>query len=465
MLALNLVIYRFSDLLSRPLEFNQAAPVGFLPLVKGAISLFGANEMALRLVPLAFGLATLVVASRLARHLFATSLGRLAFVAFFALSPTLIYYANELKQYGADVFWGLTLALVYRRHTQTRSARTDFPILLVTGILALFSSFTAVFIIAALGMVEVLRHFRDRRRLARMALAASIWGTFFLLLFVLFMRPAQDSDYLAGFWRPAFLPPHWLEFPAWFGASLTSLSHMAFLQTMPPGLNDTAAWSTPLNLTLTFLTGLCVLNTLRSRSAIFAVFSLALVLNLAASAFELYPFRTRPILYLLPFVFLPLATTLDQLFASQNTLSRLTKIVGVLIATCALLPPTVMAVRTFLHPTNFADLRELLGKLEDHRQPSEPLAVSHWSYPAYLYYRGSFDLAEAPFLLIPAEPNTERLRQQLSRIPSTWLIFSHRLNEIPPLLDSLAPHFQVSEQLEESGTVAVRLTPRVLDAP
>src|SRR5215475_14295682 len=50
MLALGVNHRAVTDLL-RPLDFNQAAPAGFLVLVKSSTALFGNSELGLRLVP------------------------------------------------------------------------------------------------------------------------------------------------------------------------------------------------------------------------------------------------------------------------------------------------------------------------------------------------------------------------------------------------------------------------------
>jgi hypothetical protein len=64
-LALNVIHKSVLDL-AEPLELNQAAPAGFLLLVKLATLAFGTAEPALRLVPFLFGLASMILYWRLA---------------------------------------------------------------------------------------------------------------------------------------------------------------------------------------------------------------------------------------------------------------------------------------------------------------------------------------------------------------------------------------------------------------
>jgi hypothetical protein len=57
MLALN-VLHRTSGQLWRPLDYDQGAPIGFLLLERAAVDTLGQSELALRLVPLAAGIAS-----------------------------------------------------------------------------------------------------------------------------------------------------------------------------------------------------------------------------------------------------------------------------------------------------------------------------------------------------------------------------------------------------------------------
>jgi len=109
MLALNIVNRSFLDLL-KPLDLDQAAPVGFLLLQKVAICLLGVRDYVLRIVPMLSGLLSIplmyAVTSQYRQSCVFFSL------ALFALSPKLIYYSSELKQYSTDVLASLLLLFI-----------------------------------------------------------------------------------------------------------------------------------------------------------------------------------------------------------------------------------------------------------------------------------------------------------------------------------------------------------------
>src|SRR5262245_10713783 len=100
MLALNLV-ERTPRQLLQPLDWNQGAPAGFLLAVKASIMVFGTDEWAFRLVPFVGSVLGLFGFAWIARRLLPAPAAVMA-VALVALSPFLISYAAECKQYATD---------------------------------------------------------------------------------------------------------------------------------------------------------------------------------------------------------------------------------------------------------------------------------------------------------------------------------------------------------------------------
>lgn len=89
--------------LVEPLDYLQTAPPLFLWIERAIVLLFGANEWALRALPLAAGLATAPLMWRVASRIL-PSPGAVLAVALVALSPTLVRYSAEVKPYATDAF-------------------------------------------------------------------------------------------------------------------------------------------------------------------------------------------------------------------------------------------------------------------------------------------------------------------------------------------------------------------------
>src|ERR1700722_20601703 len=140
MLSLNIVHRSFAQLW-QPLDHKQGAPVGFLGIEKWAVTMFGTSEYALRLFPLLAGIVSIVLFYLLARRVVRSMAVPLA-LALFALSPTLIYYASEVKQYSSDV--AVALLLVYLAVTKR------ILLLGICGAVAIWFSHPAVFVLGGI---------------------------------------------------------------------------------------------------------------------------------------------------------------------------------------------------------------------------------------------------------------------------------------------------------------------------
>src|SRR3990172_1675949 len=112
-LALNIIDRPFAGLLAS-LDYDQAAPLGYLVIEKAMVLLLGDSEYSLRLFPLIAGVVSVLLFYWVARqHL--DLLAALIAVGLFATSRELIYYSAEVKQYGSDVLVALALLLAASR--------------------------------------------------------------------------------------------------------------------------------------------------------------------------------------------------------------------------------------------------------------------------------------------------------------------------------------------------------------
>ena len=119
MLALNLV-ERTPGQLLEPLDWNQGAPTGFLLLAKMSLMCFGTAEWSFRLVPFLGSVVGMIAFAWVARRLLSAEASVMA-VALFSISPYLISYAGECKQYVTDAapavaMFAASIRLLYGKH-------------------------------------------------------------------------------------------------------------------------------------------------------------------------------------------------------------------------------------------------------------------------------------------------------------------------------------------------------------
>src|SRR5512146_485715 len=145
-LAASIVPRSFGQL-AAPLDFAQVAPIAFLWLEKSVVSLFGAGEWALRLVPFVAGLLSLFLFALVARRVLDDA-GALFATTLFAVAAPLIYFAAETKQYSSDMAVALALVLLTLRLRERPLDARRAAALAVAGAVAPFVSQPSLFVLA-----------------------------------------------------------------------------------------------------------------------------------------------------------------------------------------------------------------------------------------------------------------------------------------------------------------------------
>ena len=302
MLANNILSRSFAGL-TQQLSNDQGAPIGFLFLQKTVTLLLGDSEYALRLLPFLAGCLSLVLMFLLVRKVASPFAGGLA-LALFAASTALIYYSSEVKQYSSDVAIALALVLLFLKYECTEIKPWDAFLLSFAGVVAVWFSHPALFILGGLGLALFIFALRskDTRRLIILLVVALAWGLSLAALYFINLRQLASHQFFLDFWREGFLPHdssaiRWL---AWcLQAPFVDLLGLRLLYPI---------------LALLFLIGSFVLTRRLPRFGLFIL--LILLLALFASFLELYPFAGRMILFLTPLLTLLLAQAVDGIASS-----------------------------------------------------------------------------------------------------------------------------------------------------
>lgn len=153
MLANNIIQHSLFDLITKPMDMSQFAPIGFLSIIKILVILLDESERVLRLLPIIAGVLMLTVVIWVARLIFSEFSSQLAFVGLVAFSPILIYYSVELKQYIVDACLGVLMLGIGIKLSQ-KYAQPEFRdfdsgkylcVFALTGILGIWFSHSFVF--------------------------------------------------------------------------------------------------------------------------------------------------------------------------------------------------------------------------------------------------------------------------------------------------------------------------------
>lgn len=202
-LALN-IMHRSYGGLFETLDFNQAAPPGFLLLQKLAVDIFGASTYSLRLLPFLAGALACLLIYPVAARIVGRSAATLA-LALFAVSFPVVSYASTNKQYSTDVAVTLGLMALFFA-IRAKPARRQGLLVAVVGAIALFLSYAAAFVLAAVWLVLVIESVRarDRRHVGALACVGTVWLGSLALVYGLTQSSVDQIRRTAGTgWGPS----------------------------------------------------------------------------------------------------------------------------------------------------------------------------------------------------------------------------------------------------------------------
>lgn len=393
------VLFRLSDLEARNLWTDEAwvalaalapSPTEALTLGRSTppfytlalwvlAHLFGGGELVLRSLSCAFGLGTVLLFRPLARRLVSPGAALLG-LALVAVSPVLVYFSKELKQYSGDAFFAVLLAWL-AEGLRERPEGSRWLALALAGLAALGFSHGAVFVLPV--VLGILWLELPRARRFRVALLSAFWGLAFVAFYVLFFRSQVDLG-LVAYWSqdfPDFSGP--LLFLLWLGGALGRYCHYFFF-------SDWGwTWGVPL-----VAVGLILLTRQGPRRLLLYLVG-PLLLTLGAAALHRYPFMgryngSRLLLFSAPFLYLTCAVGMAHVFTWLWRRPR--RWLALILAAFILFTGQPLAlIKENLRPmANRQELQPLAAYVQAHLRPGDCLYVYyHAISPFKYYYRGN----------------------------------------------------------------------------
>jgi hypothetical protein len=289
------------------------------------------------------------------------------------IAPPFILASHHLKHYTLDALSTVALLWAYERYRRSSGYR-DLVIFVAVACVSFGLSFTSPFVVAALTVIEVVRRRGNLRAIATFAVAAGSALVVFVILYVTFYAKGPADSLLVEYFQTAYAPlssptrlPSWL-----LGQGLGVLreltgvsSRLALLLLVAAGLGAAA----------------------RVPSTTLAAFvPLVVLINVVASALELYPFGvSRLSVYLAPVVCMLLAAAIGLLLPRERR-SWLSW-VAVLAVLYALFSSALSGARPYLTTGwKTEHIRELVRTLAEKQVAGEGLYVNEDADPAFRFY-------------------------------------------------------------------------------
>ncbi len=373
--------------LTRPLAGEQAAPVGWLWAEKLATTVFGVNENALRLFPLVAGIAGLPVLAALANRLLRPVAAVVA-VALAAVSPRLIYYAAETKQYSTDATVVTAILLATIATARCRLAGRSLLLWTAAVTVLVWFSFPGLAVAAVSAVILAARFVRSRADVRRLAPFGAVLAVSGAAEYVITLKSLSADTTLQQYWQVNGGYPHTHtagSILSWAGAAAVRVAA------------DPLGLTVPLVGLLLMVVGVAVLARTSPLEAVILAAPGPLAVVLGATFH--YPMWGRLALYLVPIGLVLLAAGTVEAVVSllQLTLPRWHRVAAAVLAPVLLLitagPSVVRGVSKAVVPDEVTAGREALQYVAEHRQPHDLVYVENpWGVSTFVFYGPQFGI-------------------------------------------------------------------------
>ena len=424
-IANNIVGRTVAQLLVSPLAHNQAAPVGFLMIEKLSVTIFGANELALRAYPLVCSVLSLALLWRVSKRLLPPG-GRPLVLAPLALAPLLIFYAAEVKQYSSDIALSLALLLVALelsdREASERMTTRYIVGAAIAGAMAVWLSQPAVLVVTGLGGALALGALgtRGRRPVAPLAWVIVAWALSAIAATAVSINhlTPESQHFMRTFWSDGFWPLS-LRHPSTLGWPIVRISLL---------LSGQLGIPTSVGLACALLAAGGIVATWKHEWRTSLLLAMPLLVALGASAAHLYPLAERLALFLIP--------SLLQLAAIGATeIAAMVRVKGgvvIVLAAVTILVLVVAAQALYAAPPVYRreEITPAIAYLRRASRASDASYIYYGGVPAYEFYATRDALPARATLGGCHRGDPDAYVHELDAFRGrarVWLLFAHEL--------------------------------------
>jgi len=328
----------------------------------------GTSERSLRLVSLIFGLGSLPLMLAVSRRVLNDGGVALAMGLFSFLGP-LIYYSNEVKPYACDVAASLAILLAmldWWDRPRTRNALVAAGV----GVLAIFLSFPAIFVLAGCAIWMLVRMKQVRLVLC----VGGVWLAAMAVDYFLFLRVSMRGEgrpHVIHFWqaRNAFMPHDPWAAIQWVFSDLVEIAR-----------NPGAMWlDYPDAAIIGLAVGIAVMTQCGGKWLLILA---PLPVVLIASEEKLYPFADRLALFFVPMYLLIIALGMESLWSNLAAKAAAVAIVG-----CIFLPTAQHAVGYMIVPPGREESLQAYRWVAQRMHVGDGVYLSRFAQPSFEYYQ------------------------------------------------------------------------------
>ena len=414
MLALNIVNRTYSELAS-PLSHNQIAPILFLWIEKTIAYFFNYSEYGLRFFPLLCYWFNIILFYRLIKKIFTSTIVLISLLSLFCFNYWLLLYGTDVKQYITDVSVMLIAITFLVNHERLNKKNTLF--LAVFGVLCIFLSSVTPIILVTITLIYLIGTEDEIwDNIEHLLLPIMSWTLAFVLYYVQFVYANPVKIYMVDYWSTAncFLPS-----PFDISLFIDFFVHKSKIVLVSLyGFRYFGVF-----LPFVFFTGLWELKKTKNYKMLL-LFAVPFTAHLILSAFKLYPFDLRMLLYTIPVLLL---VTGHGLLSINNIIP--TKVSRENERHIFFSIPFIFF--TFLLivgiPLKDEEIKGNLSYLEKNIQDGDNLFITPYAVPAYKYYQKINFFSIKNDVILEDFSSFKKKQRFLKKIQNTngnvWLLF------------------------------------------
>lgn len=362
-LALNIINRNCFELL-KPLTYGQVAPILFLQIERFFSLMIPDSEYGLRLLPLISYLVSLFFFYQILKKTLPEPYSVVFSLSLFVFSLVLIRYSSEVKQYITDVM--VSTVIFYLLVKDYPSSRNMLITITIAGITGIFLSNISPVVLSSAGIFLIFRCFRrEDIHFKGLIVVFATWGVVFLVYYYFFIHHHPIRNFMIRYWssQGAFFPigSTYAEIQAF----IINKSKDIFNHILPMGRSGIFI------LLPIFFLGIFRLIKDRKTGLLILMLS-PLIIHFALSTFKIYPFATRFILYLIPFIIFPIGYGWSFIIQFIFRIFRSGKS-GILFLIIPFLFSYFFFTKGF--PVKVTELKDCLAYLKDHKNSNDSLFV------------------------------------------------------------------------------------------
>ena len=356
--------------LFQPLRFEQTAPLLFLAISRASDLLLGTSEYALRLFPFVASVIACVLVYYAVRTL-TSRFAALAALALLGNHLALVQYSAIFKQYESDAMVNAlllaTAAFLWRDGFQPKR----WPLVLVTGCLAVTLSQSAIFALASFA-AWLLWSVRGKSMRPALVIVA-VWGALWIALYLTLYSHVAGSPYMQQFWSETYLNGNGDRWRFWLGEVFGSFSgNLWFVSPLLPlgVMGIRYAWQ-------------------RFGLAFLVLWGGPFALAITASMLGMYPVAERLWLFLMPNLVFGVALGFDACLASKRAIAAIAIVALLISVGYSARRSTQFALSELGRPlTN--DLRGTMEQILA-QFPNDPVYIAARGIPSWFFYNSRRD--------------------------------------------------------------------------